>query len=735
MKEVIESFENNLKISYLTYALSVITARAIPDVRDGLKPVQRRILYSMYELKLFHNKPFKKSARIVGETLGKYHPHGDAAIYDALVRMAQNFSMNHPLVDGQGNFGSIDGDAPAAMRYTEARLAKIAEEMFKDIEYNVIDFKPNFDNSIKEPEVLPARFPNILINGASGIAVGLSTEIPPHNLREVIDCTLAILKKEQDPLKYIKGPDFPTGGVITYIDKSYLQTGKGYVELIANYEIDDNKIIIKEIPYGVPKSVILKSLYDIKEKELIRGIKAILDKSGKEINIEIIIDRNYNPQSIIVSLLNQTKLKYKYYINMVVLDKGKPVTLGVIDILNRFIEFRREIIIKRAKYFKAKYEQQLEKINSYIFAIQNINKIIDILKNYDEPELKLKELGINDNMINHILSMNLKSLKKQEINNLIKEKEETIKLINQQEEIILNPDEVLIKELEEIKINYGKDRKTTINESLVLENYDYKVAIIYRNDGLKKVLEIEAGKNRKAGVTYGENILGALIVNNNSKIAVFTDTGQVYKLDVNSMENRAKDSDFELVEKYGINGKIIKILPYKEGEIVILTASGNIKRMKFKMIKSTQNYITRDTPIDVNYVDSEYLTIITAQGKAIRFKLDKLKARGRKAGGVKGIKGKAIRVITTEKFIVGSEKGYIKVINDVKITNRGGKGVYIYKTRKSSGALADACNYSDEIIVIMDNKIARVKLGGLLEKARAGVGKKIFNKITKLYNI
>lgn len=731
MKEILESFENNLKTSYLTYALSVITSRAIPDLRDGLKPVQRRILYSMYELKLLHNKPFKKSARIVGETLGKYHPHGDAAIYDALVRMAQTFSMNHVLIDGQGNFGSIDGDPPAAMRYTEVRLSKIAEEMFKDIDYDTVRMLNNFDNTLKEPEVLPVRFPNILINGASGIAVGLSTEILPHNLIEIIDTTIAILKNHPDPLSYIKGPDFPTGGVLYSYDKEYMTTGKGVVEVVAKYNIEDNRIVITEIPYMVNKSNIVKRLFEIKEQNIVRGIKSIIDKSGKNIHIEIVVDKNYKPEQVLNSILNLTELKKKYYVNMIVLDNGKPVRYGILDILRRFIEFRRSVVVRRATYFRLKYEQQLEKIESYIYAVKNIDKIVSILREHSDPEKELRELGLNDKMIEHVLNMNLRMLKKQELEELLVERERLKNMIDQQLKIASDPDKIIIEELEEIKMNYGRPRRTLLDTSIRIEDYDYKVGIIYSRTGLKKILEIEAGKTR---VSYGKDILGALIVNNNSKILVFSDNGFVYRLDVKDIENRARDSDFEAVEKYGIEGNIVKILPYREGQIVILLENGTIKRMNMKMRLNKSKYIGKGKVVDVNYVESDVITILTEEGRGIRFKLDKLRVRGRGAGGVKGIKGKAIRVITSQKFIVGSKKGYINIIENIKLTDRGGKGIYVYKDRSSTGGIADACNYSDEVLVIVGDRIARIKVNNL-EITRKGVGKKVFEKLDKIYNV
>ncbi|MEM0471209.1 MAG: DNA gyrase subunit A, partial [Candidatus Anstonellales archaeon] len=674
MKLINETFEQNLKSSYLTYALSVITGRAIPDVRDGLKPVQRRILYSMYELGLMHNKPFKKSARIVGETLGKYHPHGDAPIYEALVRLAQPFSMNHPLIEGQGNFGSIDGDPPAAMRYTEARLSEIAEELFRDLPYDVVEFQDNFDNSIKEPKVLPVRFPNLLVNGASGIAVGIATEIPPHNLVEIIDGTIAIIRGE-DPLKYIKGPDFPTGGILYRMDENYMTSGIGKIELVAKYRIDTerNSIIIEEIPYGVAKIDIVRDLLRLKDEGKVRGIKSVVDRSGKDIQIEIVIDRNYKPEHIINSILNQTMLRKVINARIVVLDGGKPVTMGIPEILSRFIEFRKQIIVRRAQHFRDKYRKSLEKVESMIFAVQNIDMIIRILKEEDVPELKLKEMGLNDQQIGYILDMNLRSLRKQELGKLIEERAKLINMIAEQERIISDPIPTLIAELEEIKHKYGVPRRTQIDHNVIIQDYDYQVGIVYSDRGLKKIAEPEiTDRFKRTGIKYGDGVLGLVIVNNRSKIAVFTEEGEMYKIDVNSMDTRDRDDPFEEISKYGIQGKIVKILPYYDREIVILTERGAIKRMRLDIVRSKARVISeRERVVDVNYLNNDYITVVSKEGKAIRFRIDELRTAGRAAGGVKGITGTPLRVITSDRMIVGSTNGYIKEVNlnEIRVTS------------------------------------------------------------------
>ncbi|MEM0356567.1 MAG: DNA gyrase subunit A [Candidatus Anstonellales archaeon] len=740
MKLINETFEQNLKSSYLTYALSVITGRAIPDVRDGLKPVQRRILYSMYELGLMHNKPFKKSARIVGETLGKYHPHGDAPIYEALVRLAQPFSMNHPLIEGQGNFGSIDGDPPAAMRYTEARLSEIAEELFRDLPYDVVEFQDNFDNSIKEPKVLPVRFPNLLVNGASGIAVGIATEIPPHNLAEIIDGTIAIIRGE-NPLKYIKGPDFPTGGILYRMDENYMTSGIGKIELVAKYRIDTerNSIIIEEIPYGVAKIDIVRDLLRLKDEGKIRGIKSVVDRSGKDIQIEIVIDRNYKPEHIINSILNQTMLRKVINARIVVLDEGKPVTMGIPEILSRFIEFRKQIIVRRAQHFRDKYRKSLEKVESMIFAVQNIDRIIRILREEDVPELKLKEMGLNDQQISYILDMNLRSLRKQELGKLVEERAKLINMIAEQERIISDPIPTLIAELEEIKHKYSVPRRTQIDHNVIIQDYDYRVGIVYSDRGLKKIAEPEiTDRFKRTGIKYGDGVLGLVIVNNRSKIAVFTEEGEMYKIDVNSMDTRDRDDPFEEISKYGIQGKIVKILPYYDREIVILTERGAIKRMQLDIVRSKARVISeRERVVDVNYLNNDYVTVVSKEGKAIRFEIDELRTAGRAAGGVKGITGTPLRVITSDRMIVGSTNGYIKEVNlsEIRVTSRGGKGVFIYKPSKRSGEIADVCNYSDEIVaVINDTKVARVRLADL-KSGKDIVGRKVFSELKKIYNI
>ncbi|MCS7122844.1 MAG: DNA gyrase subunit A [Candidatus Micrarchaeota archaeon] len=735
MKIINESFEKNLRDSYLSYAVSVITSRAIPDVRDGLKPVQRRILYSMYELGLLHNRPHKKSARIVGETLGKYHPHGDMAIYDALVRMAQSFSMNYPLIDGQGNFGSVDNDPPAAMRYTEARLSSIAEELFRDIEYGTVEFVDNFDNSLKEPRVLPSRFPNVLVNGSSGIAVGLTTEIPPHNLSEIIDATIALVKG-LDPLEYIQGPDFPTGGVIYSMDRDYMISGTGKIELVSRYRIEDNKIYITEIPYGIPKTKILQDLYEVKESGKVKGIRNIIDRSSKDIEIEITVDRNYNPQSIINTLLNQTSLRRIYNVKMVVLDGGKPVTLGIVDILRRFIDFRKSIIVKRAEYFRSRYMKSLERVESYIYAIQNIDSVVRILREEESPERKLEELGLSKERIEHIMNMNLKYLKKENLDALIREKQELETKIGEQENIINNPIPTLIQELEEIKRKYGKGRKTQIEMGRSIEGYDYRVGIVYSQYGLKKVPEIQImSRGRRSGLKYGEGILGALITNDNSQIAIFTRDGMVYRLNVKDLDMRGREDDFETLQKYGMDGDIVKILPYREGDILILTERGGIKRTHLRMGRNSTRIISKSERIvDVNYASSDYVTIVSREGKAIRFRLDDLREAGRGAGGVRGIRGTPLRVITSERFVVGFRNGYIKVVDELRVTNRGGKGVFVSRSSKRAGEIADACNFSDELLVIIQNNIARVKIQEF-RSTRRGIGLKEFNQLTKIYNL
>ncbi|MBC7195335.1 MAG: DNA topoisomerase 4 subunit A, partial [Caldisericia bacterium] len=486
-REVLIPIENELKDSYLSYALSVIVSRALPDVRDGLKPVQRRILYSMKELGNLPNSPFKKSARIVGETLGKYHPHGDAPVYEALVRMAQDFTMRYPLVEGQGNFGSIDGDPPAAMRYTEVRLAPISLELLEDLEKETVEFRPNFDSTLKEPEVLPAKIPNILLNGASGIAVGMATNIPPHNLGEVIDALILLLRDREksvdEIMKVLKGPDFPTKGVILNYDgiRSYFETGRGSVIIKGRGKFEKiGKIlayVIYEIPYNVNKANLIKRVVELVKSGKLKEIDDIRDESSKEgIRIVIELKKNADINVFERKLYEYTELKTSFPVNFVALINGKPKLLSIKEVLLSFLDFREEVITKRTLFELREEKRELKILTGIKKGIDKLDEVIEIIKSSKDREEARKRLieflEIDDEQSNAILDTRLSRLISIEIEKLIKdikEKEENIKRLNE----ILTNREVLLKviedELLEIKKKYDDGRKTEIKEEKIEE--------------------------------------------------------------------------------------------------------------------------------------------------------------------------------------------------------------------------------------------------------------------------
>jgi len=475
--------EEEIKQSFLDYALSVIVSRAIPEVRDGLKPVQRRIIYVMKELGLFHNKPFRKSARIVGDTIGKYHPHGDQAVYEALVRMAQDFIMRYPLIEGQGNFGSIDGDPPAQMRYTEARLTKIAEELLEDIEKETVEFRPNFDNTLMEPVYLPGKFPNLICNGSMGIAVGITTSIPPHNLNEVADALIALAENklnENNLLDFIKGPDFPTGGVLLNtkeeLEEIY-RTGKGTITLESIYEIKEGKggrnyIIIKEIPYQVNKAELIKKIAQLVKDNKLQGIADLRDESDKK-GLRIVIEtkKGTDPKEVVEKLRKLTNFRKNYnLVFMAVLEK-QPKLYSMIELLNEFFKHRIKVITKKYLFLLKKAEKRLNIVNGLIIAVDNIEEIVDLIKNSSDikeaKENLIKKYSLNEEQANAILEMKLSRLTGLEKEKLKKEKEELENKIKEYKEIIEQDKkkrEIFIKEMNELKEKYGDKRRTKIKK-------------------------------------------------------------------------------------------------------------------------------------------------------------------------------------------------------------------------------------------------------------------------------
>ncbi|MEM3698748.1 MAG: DNA topoisomerase (ATP-hydrolyzing), partial [Archaeoglobaceae archaeon] len=465
--EIIKDIGEELKSSYIDYAMSVIVGRALPDARDGLKPVQRRILYAMHEMQLHSTKSFRKCARIVGEVLGKYHPHGDAAVYDALVRLAQDFTMRYPLIEGQGNFGSIDGDPPAAMRYTEARLAKIAEEMLADIEKETVDFMPNFDATLKEPVVLPARIPNLLVNGSSGIAVGMATNIPPHNLAEVCDAVIFCIENPnvtvEDLMKFIKGPDFPTGGEIVGmegIEEAY-KTGRGKIVVRGTVEVDKDRIVIKEIPYMVNKARLIESIAELVKEGKMEEIKAIRDESDRE-GIRIVIELKGSANSVLRKLYSHTNLETTFGIILLALHNNEPKIMNLLELIQCFVEHRREVTKRRISYELKKAKERLHIVEGLKIAIENLDEAIAIIRASKSPSEAKKSLmekfNLSEAQAEAILQTRLQKLTSLEIEALIAEHEALVKSVNEMEQILADPkriDEIVVKEMREIKEKYG----------------------------------------------------------------------------------------------------------------------------------------------------------------------------------------------------------------------------------------------------------------------------------------
>ncbi len=484
MKYVVP-LEEELKQSFLDYAISVIVSRAIPEVRDGLKPVQRRIIYAMKELGLFHNKPFRKSARIVGDVIGKYHPHGDQAVYDALVRLAQDFVMRYPLIEGQGNFGSIDGDPPAQMRYTEARLTKIAEELLEDIDKETVEFRPNFDNTLKEPVYLPGKFPNLLCNGSMGIAVGITTSIPPHNLNEVADALIALAKgelTEENLTKYIKGPDFPTGGVLLNSKEEIAEIykkGRGTITIEGVYEIKPGKggrnyIIIKEIPYQVYKADLIKKIAQLVKDGKLQGVADLRDESDKK-GIRVVIEtkKGSDPKEVIEKIKKLTPFRKNFQVVLIAVLEKQPKLYSFYQLLQEFFKHRLKVITKKHVYLLKKAEKRLNIVEGLIKATENIDQVIELIKSSKdnkEAKQKLKEkFNFNDEQIQSILDMKLSKLTGLEKEKLLQEREELKKKIKEYKEIIEDEQkkkEVFIKEMEELKEKYGDKRRTKIKVGL-----------------------------------------------------------------------------------------------------------------------------------------------------------------------------------------------------------------------------------------------------------------------------
>ena len=730
--------------SYIEYAMSVIVGRALPDVRDGLKPVHRRILYAMYEDNLTSDKPFKKSATCVGDVLGRYHPHGDASVYDALVRLAQDFSMRYTLVDGHGNFGSVDGDPPAAYRYTEARLSKISNEMLRDIEKDTVDWDPNFDESRKEPRVLPCRFPNLLVNGSSGIAVGMATNIPPHNLREVIGACICVLDDPDatlsDLMEHVKGPDFPTKGIImgrSGIRAAYA-TGRGRLMVRARHEFEEfgngrTRIIFTELPYQVNKRMLIKAIADQVEDKRIEGISDIRDESDRNgMRMVIELKRDANPQVVLNRLFAQTQLQTTFAINMLALveNQRQPKILSLRHIIDEYLKFQEEIIVRRTRYDLKKAEERAHLLEGLLIAQDNIDEVIHIIRSsYDNAKENLmSRFGLDDVQAQAILDMRLKALQgldREKLQTEYKELEEKIAYFLR----ILN-DENLVKsilkeELTAIADKYGDDRKTEIQdvedeldiEDLIEE--EQCVFTLTENGYIKRtpVSEYAAqskGGMGKKGITTREEdtVVDVFTASTHDYILFFTDTGKVYRkkgYQIPESGKAAKGVNIVNIIQVETGEKVQAMLHFREQSedelyLFMTTRNGTVKRLEVSALKNLRNNGIRALTLDegdelISVVETrghDRMLIATHDGQAVCFDETDVRAMGRIAVGVRGIRLRdgdyvvgAARADADKTVLSITERGFGKrtPVEEYRITNRGGLGICNYMVTEKTGPI------------------------------------------------
>ncbi len=776
--------EDTMKQSYLDYSMSVIVGRAIPDARDGLKPVHRRILYAMKELNLDFNKPYKKSARVVGDVIGKYHPHGDMAVYDALVRMSQDFSMRYPLIDGQGNFGSIDGDSPAAMRYTETRLSKIAQEMLKDLDKNSVDFIPNYDESMNEPVVLPSFIPNMLMNGSSGIAVGFATNIPPHNLGEVVDACLLYLEKDgnvelDDLLQYVKGPDFPTGGICfdrNSIKEAY-KTGLGKVRIRAKVKEEiiknRNALIVYEIPYQVNKALLIQSIAQLVKDKKIEGIFDLRDESNKEgIRIVIEIKKDDQPQVILNKLYKYTNLETTFGINMLALVDNVPRLLSLKDAIGVFVSHRIDVVKRRTSFLLSKTKDRAHILEGLRITLDNIDEVVNIIrssKDTGEARQRLKEkFKLSDKQTQAILDMRLARLVALEKQKIIDEYESVIKDIAYYESILSNRDilkGVIKDELLYVKDSYNDQRRTQISDrprDIDIEDMikNEKLLVTFSKKGYIKSIPADVystqnrgGKGRMAA-TFADNdyIFDMFLTESLNTLLCFANTGRVYKLkayDIPKLSTAAKGKPIVNLLKLQPGEQIKNILPLEENNsLFFVTQKGIVKKSSIEYFKNINvngkkaiTLLEQDSIVKVFGVfEDDDVVISTKRGMIIRFNTNEIRDMGRTARGVRGIKLSNDDVVISAdsfnekrhtKIIFVTAKGMAKLIkiSNVRKIKRGGKGVIGIKLNEND-YVADSLTLNDEndvIVITKNGKIIKVEASDIRVTGRAAKGVKLIN--------
>lgn len=759
--------EEEMKSAYIDYSMSVIVSRALPDVRDGLKPVHRRILYGMMDLGVFHNRAYKKSARIVGEVLGKYHPHGDTAVYDTMVRMAQEWSLRYMLVEGQGNFGSVDGDSPAAMRYTEARLKRISEDMLGDIDKDTVDFRLNFDDTLEEPTVLPTRIPSLLVNGSSGIAVGMATNMAPHNLSEIVDGISLYVDNEDvtmdELLKVIKAPDFPTGGTIYGYEgvKNAFETGRGRIVLRGKTTLETTSsgremIIATEIPYLVNKAEMIKRTADLINDKKLEGISDIRDESDRNgMRVVYELKRDAIPNVVLNNLYKHTSLQSTFSVNNIALVKGKPVMLNLKDLILNFVEFRHEVVVRRTRYELRKAEERAHILEGLIIAINNLDAVIALIRASRTPDDArnglMKEFSLTEIQSKAILELRLQKLTGLEIDKLREEHAEVMELIKKLKEILESKDlrkQIIKDELAEIKDRYGDERRSVIeyaSEDFKIEDMipDEEVVITISHMGYMKRTPLidyrtqgRGGKGSKASSTRDEDFLSHLFVaTTHNYLLIFTEKGKCFWMRVFEIPEGQKNSKGRPIQNLiniesndkvmaYINVKDLKDMDYVENNFIIMaTKKGTIKKTNLEAYSRPRanginaiNIKDGDELLEAKLTSGKDEIIMALKsGRAIRFNESKVRPMGRNASGVRGITlgGKndvVVGMITCSDLettiMVVSENGYGKrsAIEDYRVTNRGGKGVKTLNITEKTGNLISIRNVVDGDDLMIINK-------------------------------
>lgn len=787
--------KQEMQSAYIDYSMSVIVARALPDVRDGFKPVHRRVLFGMDKLGNTSDKPYKKSARIVGDVLGKYHPHGDSSVYFALVRMAQPWSLRYPLVDGQGNFGSVDGDSPAAMRYTEARLSRIAEEMLRDIEKDTVDFTPNFDNTLEEPTVLPTRIPNLLVNGASGIAVGMATNMPPHNLSECIDASVALIDDREltveDLMQYIKAPDFPTGGIIYGFAgvKDAFETGRGRIVIRAKAEIEVDSttgretIVVSEIPYAVNKSELIKKIADLVEEKRLEGISNINDESDRAgMRIVIEVKRDANASVILNKLFKMTDLQSSFSVNNIALVNGRPQTLNLKQLLEAFVDHRHEVVIRRTRFDLAKAEERAHILEGLIIASDHIDEVVKLIRSSrtrEEAKTRLMErFSLSEKQAQAIVDMRLEQLTGLDQDKLRNEYAEVEKMIAYYKEILADESvcmKVVKDELLEIKEKYGDERKTEIiysSEEFNAEDFyadDEMIITISHMGYIKRTPLSEFRAQNRGGVgakgsnTREEDFIEYIYpASMHNYMLFFTQKGKCYWLKVYEIPEGAKNSKGRAIQNMlniesddKVNA-FIRVKKLQDPEynmshnLLFCTRKGVIKKTKLEAYsRPRQNGVNAITIREDDQVIQVRLTtgdsqiiIANKNGRAIRFHESAVREMGRNATGVKGMTldnngDEVVGMICVndpekETIMVVSEQGYGKrsLIEDYRITNRGGKGVKTLNITDKTGCLVAIKCVTDENDLVIINKSGitlRMKVADVRVMGRATQGVRLIN--------